>query len=37
MGRRPVYVDLDVGQGIISVPGSLGMYFHSWRKVSYTY
>jgi len=24
MGRRPVYVDLDVGQGSISVPGSLG-------------
>jgi len=24
MGRRPIYVDLDVGQGNISVPGSLG-------------
>ncbi len=24
MGRRPVYVDLDVGQGAISVPGTLG-------------
>jgi len=24
LGRRPVYVDLDVGQGSISVPGSLG-------------
>eukprot|EP00088_Acartia_fossae_P047123 TRINITY_DN5105_c0_g1_i2.p1 TRINITY_DN5105_c0_g1~~TRINITY_DN5105_c0_g1_i2.p1 ORF type:complete len:439 (+),score=74.36 TRINITY_DN5105_c0_g1_i2:50-1318(+) len=24
MGRRPVFVDLDVGQGSISVPGSLG-------------
>ena len=24
MGRRPVYVDLDVGQGSISVPGFLG-------------
>ena len=24
MGRRPIYVDLDVGQGGISVPGSLG-------------
>ena len=24
MGRRPIYVDLDVGQGSISVPGSLG-------------
>ena len=27
MGRRPVYVDLDVGQGSISVPGSLGKIF----------
>ncbi len=24
MGRRPVYVDLDVGQGSIAVPGSVG-------------
>ena len=24
MGRRPVFVDLDVGQGSISVPGSIG-------------
>ncbi len=24
MGRRPVYVDLDVGQGSISVPGTMG-------------
>eukprot|EP00095_Tigriopus_kingsejongensis_P001332 maker-scaffold1057_size73593-snap-gene-0.21 protein:Tk01332 transcript:maker-scaffold1057_size73593-snap-gene-0.21-mRNA-1 annotation:"clp1-like protein" len=24
MGRRPIYVDLDVGQGAISVPGSIG-------------
>lgn len=24
MGRRPIYVDLDVGQGQISVPGTLG-------------
>ncbi|XP_023328870.1 polyribonucleotide 5'-hydroxyl-kinase Clp1 [Eurytemora carolleeae] len=24
MGRRPIYVDLDVGQGSISVPGSFG-------------
>jgi len=24
LGRRPIYVDLDVGQGSISVPGSLG-------------
>ena len=24
MGRRPVYVDLDVGQGSISVPGTIG-------------
>ena len=29
MGRRPVYVDLDVGQGSISVPGSLGKIFIS--------
>lgn len=24
MGRRPIFVDLDVGQGSISVPGSIG-------------
>jgi polyribonucleotide 5'-hydroxyl-kinase len=24
MGRRPIYVDLDVGQGSISVPGTIG-------------
>ena len=24
MGRSPVFVDLDVGQGSISVPGSIG-------------
>ncbi|KAL1513262.1 hypothetical protein ABEB36_002691 [Hypothenemus hampei] len=24
MGRRPVYVDLDVGQGSISIPGTVG-------------
>lgn len=24
MGRRPIHVDLDVGQGCISVPGSIG-------------
>lgn len=24
VGRRPIYVDLDVGQGAISVPGTLG-------------
>jgi polyribonucleotide 5'-hydroxyl-kinase len=24
MGRRPIYVDLDVGQGDISVPGTIG-------------
>ncbi|KAI8424786.1 hypothetical protein MSG28_006722 [Choristoneura fumiferana] len=24
MGRRPIYVDLDVGQGQISVPGTIG-------------
>lgn len=24
MGRRPIFVDLDVGQGQISVPGSVG-------------
>lgn len=24
MGRRPIYVDLDVGQGCISIPGSIG-------------
>lgn len=26
MGRRPIYVDLDVGQGHISVPGTIGNY-----------
>lgn len=25
MGRAPVFVDLDVGQGQISVPGSIGI------------
>ena len=24
LGRKPIYVDLDVGQGDISVPGSMG-------------
>lgn len=24
LGRRPIYVDLDVGQGTISVPGTVG-------------
>lgn len=24
MGRRPIYVDLDVGQGMISIPGTIG-------------
>ena len=26
MGRRPIYVDLDVGQGQISVPGTIGKF-----------
>lgn len=26
MGRRPIYVDLDVGQGHISIPGTIGNY-----------
>lgn len=26
MGRRPIFVDLDVGQGQISVPGSIGKF-----------
>lgn len=26
MGRRPIFVDLDVGQGQISVPGSIGWF-----------
>lgn len=26
MGRRPIFVDLDVGQGHISVPGTIGMF-----------
>lgn len=25
MGRRPIYVDLDVGQGSISIPGTVGI------------
>ena len=24
MGRRPVFADLDVGQGCVAIPGSLG-------------
>lgn len=24
MGRRPIYLDLDVGQGSISIPGTIG-------------
>lgn len=28
MGRRPIYVDLDVGQGHISIPGTIGRYLH---------
>lgn len=24
LGRRPIYVDLDVGQGSISIPGTIG-------------
>lgn len=27
MGRTPVFVDLDVGQGQVSVPGSVGKLF----------
>lgn len=27
MGRRPIYVDLDVGQGQISVPGTIGKFY----------
>lgn len=27
MGRAPVYVDLDVGQGQISIPGAIGKFF----------
>jgi len=26
LGRRPIYVDLDPGQGQISVPGTIGSY-----------
>lgn len=26
MGRRPIYVDLDVGQGSISIPGTIGKF-----------
>lgn len=24
MGRRPIFVDLDVGQGHVSIPGTIG-------------
>lgn len=24
LGRRPIYVDLDVGQGVIGIPGTIG-------------
>lgn len=24
LGRRPIYVDLDVGQGLIGIPGTIG-------------
>ena len=24
LGRKPIYVDLDVGQGAVSVPGTIG-------------
>lgn len=27
MQRRPIYVDLDVGQGQISIPGTIGDYW----------
>lgn len=27
VGRRPIFVDLDVGQGQISVPGSVGKFY----------
>lgn len=26
MSRRPIFVDLDVGQGHISIPGTIGIY-----------
>lgn len=32
LGRRPIYVDLDPGQGQISVPGTIGLYI---LKISY--
>jgi polyribonucleotide 5'-hydroxyl-kinase len=32
MGRRPIYVDLDVGQGQISIPGTIGMVFFETSK-----
>lgn len=28
--RRPIFVDLDVGQGSISVPGSMGNHFNNY-------
>ena len=30
MGRKPILVDLDVGQGSIAVPGSVGERIENW-------
>lgn len=33
MGRRPIYVDLDVGQGSISTPGTIGKFCLLLHKI----
>lgn len=35
MGRRPIYVDLDVGQGSISTPGTIGKFCLLLYKISF--
>lgn len=39
MGRRPIYVDLDVGQGSIAVPSSIGLLLNGTfvRNEIFTY
>ena len=33
MGRRPIFVDLDIGQGSIAIPGTLGLYFEIFSYI----
>lgn len=37
MGRTPVYVDLDVGQGQVAIPGSIGVSCSVYFKYICTY